>query len=233
MLANGFIRESNSPMVSPLVCVIKGKDGCNGVRLAIDYRCVNRYTVSDAFPVPDIEDIIQKIGNKHFLFSYVCVKGYHQCCVREQDKWLTEFVCLDKLYEYNRTPFGMKNAGETFIWAMQLILHPIREFAKSYVDDSAVHSDAWRSHLIHNEEFLKVMRKEGITINLNKSRFAQQAAKFCGDIVSSGRRSPDPDKVAAIKGLKVPKTKKQLRGSLASLLTLDVTYKALPTRPRF
>jgi len=82
------------------------------------------------------------------------------------------------------------------------------------VDDSAVHSDAWRSHLIHNEEFLKVMRKEGITLNLNNSRFAQQAVKFCGEIVGSGRRSPDPDKVAAIKDLKVPETKKQLRGIL-------------------
>jgi len=60
MLANGVIRESNSPMVSPLVCVLKGKDGCNGVRLAIDYRYVNQYTVSDSFPIPEIEDIIQK-----------------------------------------------------------------------------------------------------------------------------------------------------------------------------
>ena len=48
MLAHGIIRESNSPMASPLVCVLKGKDGCDGVRLAVDYRYVNQFTVSDA-----------------------------------------------------------------------------------------------------------------------------------------------------------------------------------------
>ena len=38
MLDNGIILPSQSPMASPLVCVLKGKGGCNGIRLAIDYR---------------------------------------------------------------------------------------------------------------------------------------------------------------------------------------------------
>jgi len=65
MLANGIIRESMSSMASPLVRVLKGKNGCDGVRLAIDYRYVNHFTVSDAFPIPEVENVIQKIGGKH------------------------------------------------------------------------------------------------------------------------------------------------------------------------
>jgi len=60
----------------------------------------------------------------------------------------------------------MKNAGQTFVRAIQLILKPLKEFADSYVDDSAVHSNIWRDHLIHIEEFIKTMRSEGITLNL-------------------------------------------------------------------
>lgn len=56
----GFIRRSTSPMASPLVCVLKGPAGRDGVRLAVDYRFLNRYTVPDAFPVPDIPDVLQK-----------------------------------------------------------------------------------------------------------------------------------------------------------------------------
>ena len=46
MLAMGIIRPSKSEMASPIVCVLKGKDGKDGVRLAVDYRYVNKYTVN-------------------------------------------------------------------------------------------------------------------------------------------------------------------------------------------
>jgi len=52
------------------------------------------------------------------------------------------------------------------------------------------------------------MRKEGITLNLKKCRFGQHRVKFCGEIIGSGFRSPDPEKVAAVKEIAVPETKK-------------------------
>jgi len=141
MLANGIIRESMSSVASPLACVLKGKNGCDGVRLAIDYRYVNQFTISGAFPIPEVEDVIQKIGGKHYITSFACRQGYHQTAVREQDKWLTAFICLGQLFEFNRTSFGMNNAGQTFMRAVQLILKPLKEFADSCIDDSTVHSN--------------------------------------------------------------------------------------------
>jgi len=99
-----------------------------------------------------VQDVIQKIGGKHYVTSFDCRQGYHQTAVREQDKWLTAFLCLGQLFEFNRTPFGIKNAGQTFMRTIQLNLKPLNEFVDSYVDDSAVN---WRDHLIHIEEFLK------------------------------------------------------------------------------
>jgi len=122
--------------------------------------------------------------------------------------------CLGKLCEYNRTPFGMRNAGQTFVRAMQNILQSLKEFADSYVDDSAVHSNTWRFHLSHIEEFLKTMRSESITLNLKKCRFAQHTVKFCGEIIGSGIRQPDSEKVAAIYETSEPETKKHLRSIL-------------------
>jgi hypothetical protein len=46
-------------MASPVVCVLKGKDGKNGVRLAIDYRYVNKFMRADAYPLPDPTDVLQ------------------------------------------------------------------------------------------------------------------------------------------------------------------------------
>jgi len=214
MLDKNIIRESNCPMASPLICVLKGKGGCDGVRLAIDYRFVNQYTVSDAFPIPDMEEVIQKVGAKRWISTFDCSSGYYQTPVREQDKWLTAFVCQGRLFEFNRTPFGMRNAGQTFVRAMQIILRALREFADAYVDDCAVMSDEWHAHLMHLERFLSTMKAENITLKLKKCRFAQHNVKFCGEIIGSGIRRPDPEKVSAIHDMAEPVTKKQLRRTL-------------------
>ena len=67
MLDNGIIRPSQSPMASPLVCVLKGKGGCNGIRLAIDYRYVNRFAYGDAYPLPDISSVFQRVGKSRYI----------------------------------------------------------------------------------------------------------------------------------------------------------------------
>ena len=108
----------------------------------------------------------------------------------------------------------MRNASQTFVRAMQIILHALKEFADSYVDDCAVISDEWQVHLMHLEKFLNTMKTEGITLKLKKCRFAQHNVKFCGEIIGSGVRRPDPEKVSAIHDMAEPVTKKQLRGIL-------------------
>ena len=92
-------------------------------------------------------------------------------CIR--DRWLTAFVCQGRLFEFNRTPFGMRNAGQTFVRAIQIILRAMRQFADAYVDDCAVMSDEWYAHLMHLEKILSTMKAEGITLKLKKCRFAQ------------------------------------------------------------
>ena len=76
ILRNNIIRPSQSPMASPLVCVLKGKDGCVGVRLAVDYRSVNRFTHSGAYPLPDISSVFQRVGRSRFITIADCKAGY-------------------------------------------------------------------------------------------------------------------------------------------------------------
>jgi len=63
------IQESNSPMASPTVCVMKkGSNGqSNGVRLCVNYQYVNQYTVPDQIPLPDVAEIIQKVGRAKLI----------------------------------------------------------------------------------------------------------------------------------------------------------------------
>ena len=146
LLDLGLIRPSLSPMASPIVCVAK-KTG--GVRIACDYRYLNSFTVGDAFPMATINETLSKIGAAKFISTFDAKSGYWQIPVAEQDRWLTAFVTHDGLYEWLRMPFGLKNAGATFVRAVRIILQPIRDFSQSYVDDMGVGSNEWYEHLAH------------------------------------------------------------------------------------
>jgi hypothetical protein len=65
----GFIEKSTSPMASPIVCILKAKDedGHRGVRIAIDYRYVNKFTLPSVAPLEDIDEIIQKVGASEYI----------------------------------------------------------------------------------------------------------------------------------------------------------------------
>ncbi len=143
LLNLGLIRPSKSPMASPVVCVLKGKDGEDGVRLAIDYRYLNKYCVADAFPFPDIGDIIQKIGNSKYVSLFDASQGFWQTPVKPEDQWLTAFICDAGLFEWTRTSFGMKNSGNTFVRMIKEVLKSLKEFCDSFVDDMAIYSNAW------------------------------------------------------------------------------------------
>ena len=78
----------------------------------------------------------------------------------------------------------------------------------------SVFSDEWHLHLQHVREFLERIRESGLTLNIKKCSFAQSEVTFCGQMIGSGTRRADPDKVAAVRNMKVPETKKEVRQML-------------------
>ena len=210
MLAMGIIRPSKSEMASPIVCVLKGKDGKDGVRLAVDYRYVNKYTVGDAYPMPDISDLIQRIGRANYISLFDAKGAYWQLGVHPDHQWLTTFVWDGGLYQFPRAPLGQKNSGNSFVRAVQLILHPLREFVDSFVDDMAVFSTQWAQHMSHLERYLQAIKQSGLTLNLKKCEFARSKVNFLGHLIGSGQRHADPEKVAVIHKMKPPENKKQV-----------------------
>ena len=214
LLEMGLIRPSNSPMVSPIVCVAK-RDG--GVRLAVDYLYLNKYTVGDAYPMTTIDEVVRNVGRGSFIRTFDPKSGYWQLLLAPKDRWLTAFVTHHGLYKWVRMPFGLKNAGATFVRVVRTVLQPIQTSSSSYADDMAVGSCGWLKHLVHVRQLLLIMRDAGITLNLAKCEFAKPQVKFVGRIVGSGTHQPDPEKVKELVLVEPPATKKQLRHILRAL----------------
>jgi len=99
LLKLGIIKPSKSEMGSPIVCVLKGNDGKDGIRIAIDYRYLNKYCEGDAYPMPEISDLTQKVGQAKFISLCDIKSAYHQIEVKPEHQWLTAFVWDGGLYQ--------------------------------------------------------------------------------------------------------------------------------------
>ena len=104
-----------------------------------------------------------------------------------------------------------------------MVLKPIKSIAASFVDDMAVYTvnPAWETHLKHLDQFLQTIMEAGITLKLKKCHFALPEAKFCGQLVGSGTRRADPEKLKAIQDLHVPENKRQVRQILFFFLIIS------------
>ena len=107
MLENDIIEKSNSPWSSPCLLVPK-PDG--SYRFCTDFRKVNKVTKTDSFPIPRIDDCIDRVGKAKYVSKFDLLKGYWQVPLSDRAKEVSAFVTPDSFYQYKVVPFGMKNA---------------------------------------------------------------------------------------------------------------------------
>ena len=115
-------------------------------RFVTDFRKVNQCTKTDSYPIPRIDDCIDKIGNAKFVSKFDLLKGYWQVPLTDRAKEISAFCTPDALYQYCVMPFGMKNAPATFQRMVNHIVTDI-EGCEAYVDDLIVYSQTWEQHI--------------------------------------------------------------------------------------
>ena len=108
MLELDVIEKSVSPYSSPVVLVPK-KDG--SVRFCIDFRKLNKVTEFDAEPMPNMEEVINRMSGHKFFTRMDCSKGYWQVCLPDNCKHLTAFETPQGLFQFKTMPFGLVNSG--------------------------------------------------------------------------------------------------------------------------
>jgi len=91
-------------------------------------------------------------------------------------------------------PFGLRNAPATLVKAMRKVLFPIPELSDAYIDDAYTTSNTFSDHMDHLCAFLSVIKNAGLTMSLNKCRFAQTMTKFLGFVVGCWIIKPAPAK---------------------------------------
>ena len=111
LLENDFIEPSQNNYSSPCILVPKS----NGTyRMCTDYRKVNYVTKTDSFPIPRIDDCIDKVGNSKYVTKFDLLKGFWQVPLTDRAKEVSAFATPNGLHQYKVMPFGMKNSPATF-----------------------------------------------------------------------------------------------------------------------
>lgn len=207
-LEHGIVRESDSNYASPIV-LVKKKNG--EIRMCVDYRRLNSITVRDNYPLPRIDDQIDRLQGGKYFTSLDLWSGYHQIPLDEGSKYLSSFVTPSGQYEYNRMPFGLCNAPRTFQRYMNKILKPVRDIAAVYLDDVLLHAKNALEALNGLKRILKIFRDEGLTLNLKKCSFLMTNVTFLGFEIEEGTIKPGNAKITAVEKFTPPRTVRQVR----------------------
>ncbi len=147
LLKVDYIRPSDSPSGARVILVAKKVPlgAQREWRLCIVFIPQNKITVKDNYPLPNVNTLLRAFHGTAVYSSLDMRHGFHHIEIREEDRWKTAFVTSFGQYEWNRMPFGLKNAPSVFQRAMDQIFAKTR--IKPYLDDLLSASENEIAHL--------------------------------------------------------------------------------------
>lgn len=184
MLEKGLIRTSSSPWGAPVLFVKKHD---NSWRMCIDYRGLNEVTAKNTYPLPRIQDCLDRIGNSKYISKLDLLSGFHQVLNAEDSISRTAFNTRIGKFEYLVMPMGLTNAPATFQTLMNTILQPFLDrFVIVYLDDILIFSNSLEEHRTHLDQVLSKLEENELFAKPSKCTIGVQEVEFCGHLVGGG-----------------------------------------------
>jgi hypothetical protein len=221
---------SDSAWVSPIqvvpkkggMTVIRNNKGeltstrtVTGWRMCIDYRKLNLATRKDHFPLPFIDQMLERLAN-HAYFCYLDgYSGFLQIPVHPNDQEKTTFTCPYGTFAYRRMPFGLCNAPATFQRCMMAIFSEFLENSMEvFMDDFSVHGPDFDGCLANLSKILHRCHEVHLVLNWEKCHFMVNEGIVLGHVVSNRGIEVDRAKIEVIEGLPPPINVKGVRSFL-------------------
>ncbi|KAJ0586747.1 putative nucleotidyltransferase, Ribonuclease H [Helianthus annuus] len=221
---------SDSTWVSPTqtvpkkagIQVVKGEDGeqiatrpVTGWRICIDYRKLNAATSKDHFPLPFIDQIVEKLAGQKFYCFLDGYSGYNQVAIHPEDQQKTTFTCPYGTFAFRRMPFGLCNAPATFQRCMMSIFSDmVGDSLEIFMDDFSIFGTSFDLCLDQLTKVLKRCVESNLVLSWEKSHFMVQEGIVLGHVISSRGIEVDHAKIQVISTLPPPTNVKGVRSFL-------------------
>ncbi|XP_035545115.1 uncharacterized protein LOC118348198 [Juglans regia] len=186
-----------------------------GWQMCIDYRKLNAATRKDHFPLPFLDQVLEKVAGHDFYCFLDGYSGFYQIEIAPEDQEKTTFTCPFGTFAFRRMPFGLCNAPATFQRCMLSIFSDmIENCLEIFMDDFSVFGSSFDACLTNLQAVLARCEEKHLLLNWEKCHFMVQQGIVLGHIVSSRGIEVDKAKIELISKLPIPKTVKEIRSFL-------------------
>ncbi|CAM8953630.1 unnamed protein product [Rhodiola kirilowii] len=240
---------SDSQWVSP-VYVVPNKSGItveedtegkmvtkrakNGWRMCIDYRKLNAVTRKDHFPLPFINQMLDRLAGKPYFYFLDGFSGYNQNPIAPEDQEKTTFTCPFGTFAFTSMSFGLCNAPWTFQRVVTSIFSDmIGEFIEVFMDDFTIYGDTFDASLSNLSTVLARCVSMNLVLNYEKCHFMVTHGIVLGHVISQEGMEVDNAKIDLIMTLPYPSTVREIQSFLGHAgfyqrFIKDFSKKALP-----
>ncbi|KAI3678515.1 hypothetical protein L6452_37811 [Arctium lappa] len=208
---------ASSSWVSPVQCVPK-KGGvtvitnekneliptriASGWRICMDYRRLNKVTQKDHFPIPFIDQMLDRLAGKEYYCFLDGYSGYNQISIAPEDQEKTTFTCSYGTFAFRRMSFGLCNAPATFQRCMMSIFSDMLETSmETFMDDFSVYGTSYDVCLKNLEKSLERCEATDLVLNWEKCHFMVREGLVLGHLISKRGVEVDKAKLEVIEKL--------------------------------
>jgi hypothetical protein len=176
---------------------VKKKDG--GLRMVIGYRALNKLTIKNQYPLPQIDALFDQLATSLVFSSLDLSQSYHQIRISEKDVPKTTFRMPFGHYQFKVLNFGLTNAPATFQGIMNRIFQCyLGKFVLVCLDDILIFSKIKEEYLEHLRIVFDVLRKNKLYAKLAKCHFAKNELEYLGHLVGKDGIQVDSRKIETI-----------------------------------
>lgn len=193
---------------TPIVSVIKSD---NSLRICGNYKLtINKWLENVRYPLPRIEEIIEKLNGGIIFTKLDLNKAYTQFLLDEEAQKITTWSTHKGMFRMLRMPYGAAPSSAIFQKHLEQLLQGMPHTI-NYLDDIIITGTSLQNHKENVTRVLEKLREAGLTVKQEKCEFYQTEIEYLGYIISKDGIKKTESKVKAILKAQVPTNVKQVR----------------------
>ncbi|KAI0998192.1 hypothetical protein K3495_g10001 [Podosphaera aphanis] len=195
LLMKGWIRRCKAQ--APANVLFVKKPHSQDLRMCMDYRSLNAITKKDKYPVPNINDLLDKLRGARYFTRLDIISAYNMIHIKPGHEWKTAFRTPDGCFEWLVMPFGLANSPPTWQAFIDRVFRDLNDDIVAYVDDFLIFAQTKELYR-KTVNVLRRLIENKLYCKLSKRAFELEEVDFLGFVIGEGGLKISPKRVDTV-----------------------------------